>query len=193
MTALLACAAAHATTEAEPLADAAESAAVADKAATNENRSAAQDEASAPFGFRISEGPLTINSEELEADDRGGARKIVFRKQVEARQGDLLVTCDHLEALYPPGSKQPSRLVATSNVHVVQGDQQVWCDKAVYDRAGEKLLCRGNGRFVDGDSELYGREIDIDLARETVRVRGNARVVIQDDGPASSAPAAAQP
>ena len=144
-------------------------------------------EASAPFGFRVNPGPLTINSDELDADDRNGGRKIVFRKHVEVRQGDLKVTCERLEALYPAGSKQPTRLVATGNVQLSQGDQQVWCDEAVFDRVAEKLFCRGNGRFVDRENELRGREIEIDLKRESVRVRGDARVVIRDDSPTSPA------
>jgi lipopolysaccharide export system protein LptA len=187
--ALLACAVAHATPEEGIPANAEAVAAAALPASESDAPAPPSDESGAPvpFGFRVSEGALTINSDELEADDQGGRRKIVFRKNVEVRQGDLKVTCGRLEALYSAGSKQPDRLVATEGVRLTQGDQQVWCDEAVFDRVGEKLLCSGNGRFLDGDHELSGREIEIDLKLETVRVRGDARVVIRDDSPSSPA------
>ena len=187
---LLAGGAAHATPED---AAAARHEAVAPAPSEGEATPVGDTEASLPFGFRVNHGPLTINSDELDADDRNGRRKIVFRKHVEVRQGDLKVTCDRLEALYPAGSKQPNRLVASGHVQLSQGNQRVWCDEAVFDRAGEKLLCRGNGRFVDSDHEMRGREIEIDLKRETVRVRGDARVVIRDDDPTSPASPAVTP
>jgi lipopolysaccharide transport protein LptA len=164
-----------------------------DAVPTEPAASADSAEPDVPFGFRVSHGPLTINSEELDAEDRDGQRKIVFRQNVEARQGDLRVTCGELEALYPAGASQPSRLVARQNVRLAQGDQQVWCDEASFDRVAETLTCRGHGRFLDGDNELRGDEIEIDLKRETVRVRGQARVVIVDEAPPSTAPAAVAP
>ncbi|MBW2271135.1 MAG: hypothetical protein JRH16_21490 [Deltaproteobacteria bacterium] len=185
---LLACAAAHATAE-----EAARPPASPEEAPPDEAPPDAGALPANPFGFSVNGGPLTINSEELDVDDRDGRRTIVFRKHVEARQGDLLVTCERLEALYPAGSNQPDRLVATIDVSLTQGDQQVWCDEAVFDRGQQKLFCRGNGRFLDGDDEMRGREIEMDLRRETVRVRGDARVVIHDDGPASPAPASGAP
>ena len=193
--ALLASAAAHATPEEAAAATPEAVAPVAPAPSGSEALATPADdtEAAVLFGFRVNHGPLTINSDELDADDRNGRRKIVFRKHVVVRQGDLKVTCERLEALYPAGSKQPSQLLATGNVQLSQGDQQIWCDEAVYDRVGEKLLCRGNGRFVDSDNELRGREIEIDLKRETVRVRGDARVVIRDDSPASPASPAVAP
>jgi len=184
---LLACTVAYATPDEGAGASSEAAAAVAPLTAESDASARPSDdsEAPVPFGFRMSEGALTINSEELDADEQGGRRRIVFRKNVEVRQGDLQVSCGRLEALYSAGSSQPDRLVATENVRLVQGNQQVWCDEAVLDRVGEKLLCRGNGRFVDGDQELRGREIEIDLKLETVRVRGDARVVVRDAGLAS--------
>lgn len=139
--------------------------------------------AGAPFGFSTSEGPLEINSDELEAREQGGARTLVFRKNVQAVQGDFRLRCQRLEAAYPAGSSQPSRLLASGDVVLTQGAQKAWCDEAEYQRSAALLVCRGNGRFRDGDNELRGSEIEIDLRSESVKVRGGAQIVIEQDAP----------
>ena len=141
----------------------------------------------APFGFSSwkSDGSLSIHSEDLEAIQKQGARTLVFRKKVRVVQGELSITCGRLEAYYPAKASEPDRLVATGNVHLVQGTQEAWCDETIYDRRAETLVCRGNARFRDGDNTLRGREIHIDLEKETVNVRGGAEVVIQPDDPSS--------
>ncbi|MEE2677710.1 MAG: LptA/OstA family protein [Myxococcota bacterium] len=135
----------------------------------------------APFGFASwqSDAPLSIHSEELEALQSEGARKLVFRKNVRVLQGDLSMECGRLEAYYPAKSNQPDRLVASGSVHLAQGGQEAWCDETVYDRRSEVLVCRGRARFRDGDNTLRGREIHIDLEKETVHVKGGAEVVIE--------------
>jgi len=139
--------------------------------------------ASAPFGFQNwdNQAPLSIQSEEMEAVQRSGARTLVFRNRVRVVQGELAVQCHELEAIYPPDANQPDRLVAKGAVQVAQGRQTAVCDRMVYDRAGDRLTCQGNARFRDGDNEVAGDVIEIDLARESVRVTGGASLVIQPE------------
>ncbi|HJO23385.1 MAG TPA: LptA/OstA family protein [Myxococcota bacterium] len=135
------------------------------------------------FGFSDwqTDGPLSIQSEELEAVQKQGTRTLIFRKNVRVQQGELSMQCERLEAYYPAQANQPTRLVATGKVHLVQGTQDAWCDETLYDRRAETLVCRGNARFRDGDNTLRGREIHIDLAKETVNVMGGAEVIIQPE------------
>ena len=139
--------------------------------------------ASAPFGFRAwkSDAPLSIQSDSLDAAQQAGRRTLVFQNGVRVTQGDLLLNCDRLEAIYPLDANQPDRLVATGSVHVAQGRQQAWCDEAVYDRARQRLRCEGNARFEDAGNQLAGRVIDIDLAKETINVTGGAEILIQPE------------
>ena len=65
--------------------------------------------------------PISIHSDELEASQNGGARRLVFSKNVRVEQGDLQLASARLEAFYPEKSNQPDRLVASGGVHVVQG------------------------------------------------------------------------
>lgn len=136
-----------------------------------------------PFGFHTSAGPLSINSDQLEAIERDtGARTFVFRDNVVATQGDLKVTCDRLEAHYVSGSKQPNRLVAKGNVLLAQGEQQAVCNEAEFDRELSKLICRGDARFREDGNELRGDVIEIDLENESVKALGRTRFVVSDEG-----------
>ena len=135
-----------------------------------------------PFGFRTAGGPLSINSGELEADQRPNSRKLTFTKDVVVTQGDLRVTCDRLEAHYVGEQKQPTRLLARGNVVLAQGDQKAVCDVAELDRDGSKLVCRGNARFREPGNELQGDVIEIDLENESVKALGRTRFVVHEEG-----------
>ena len=64
--------------------------------------------------------PLSIRSDELEALENEGRRRLLFTSNVHIEQGDLLVNSDRLEAFYPPGGSQPDKLVASGHVEVKQ-------------------------------------------------------------------------
>ena len=135
----------------------------------------------AAFGFSGSSAPLSIESEELEAYQKQGARRLLFRKNVRVKQGDLRITSASLEAIYPADSSQPDRLTASGNVVLVQGTRTARCDTAIYDRARAQLICQGNAVYREGDNRLSGDVIEIDLTTERVRVKGGASVLIEPE------------
>jgi lipopolysaccharide transport protein LptA len=138
-----------------------------------------------PFGFQKwnSKDPLKINSDSLEAVQKDGKRKLVFKQNVHVQQGDLSIRCGLLEAFYPKDGNQPDRLVARGHVRMTQAaqDQSASCDLAVYDRVRDRFTCKGNASFRDGDNTLRGSEIEVDLKRETVVVKGGAELFIHPD------------
>jgi lipopolysaccharide export system protein LptA len=125
--------------------------------------------------------PIAINSEELEVLTQDGGRKLVFSRNVEVLQGDVTLNADRLEAIYPEGSSQPDRLVATGHVRVAQGDRRARCEDATYVRVGRVIVCRGRAEVTQGCDRVRGETIEFDLDRERVRVKGAASVVIQPD------------
>ena len=135
----------------------------------------------APFGFGGGDAPLSIESEELEAYQKQGERRLLFRKNVRVKQGDLRLTSANLEAIYPADSSQPDRLTATGNVILVQGTRNARCDTAIYDRASAELTCQGSAVYREGDNRLSGDVIEIDLTTERVRVKGSASVLIEPE------------
>jgi len=120
--------------------------------------------------------PVVIRSEELEATERSGRRVLEFRRNVEVQQGSLLLRAERLSAVYPPDSKQPSRLEAEGGVVVSEGRREARCDRAVYDRLAQRLDCLGHASLRDGDDRVAGDSIRFDLARRSVRVEGGTEL-----------------
>jgi len=120
--------------------------------------------------------PLSIRSDELEAIEADGRRRLVFTTRVQIDQGDLRVNSDHLEAFYPPGGSQPDKLVASGHVRVSQLDRRMLCDRATFFQSEDRLLCVGNAELQQGDDVVRGREIEIFIKQNRVQVRGGATV-----------------
>ncbi len=135
-----------------------------------------------PFSFQKwnRDEPLKINSDQLEAVQKDGRRRLVFKQNVHVQQGDLSIRCNVLEAFYPKDGHQPERLVARGRVRMIQASagQDASCDLAIYDRTRDQFICKGNASFRDGDNTLRGSEIHVDLKRETVQVKGGAELFI---------------
>ncbi len=141
------------------------------------------EKARASFGLDALEGgpALTIRSDELEATEQEGTRTLVFRSQVEVRRGDLTLRADRLQASYPPGAKQPRELVANGGVTVVQGARSARCDRAIYEHAAARIVCRGNAELRDAEDRIRGERIAFDLAERRVSVDGDVRLSLQPD------------
>ncbi|HEY8156779.1 MAG TPA: LptA/OstA family protein [Myxococcota bacterium] len=142
-----------------------------------------RDEKDNPFGLGgfESDQPLSIHSEELEASQTGGTRRLVFKRGVRVEQADMKLQADRLEAFYPEKASQPERLVATGDVRVVQGAREAHCDEATYFRADKRLVCDGHAELRDGDDRVAGARIEFDLASERVVVKGGASVLFHPE------------
>jgi lipopolysaccharide export system protein LptA len=132
--------------------------------------------------------PLSIRSDELEALEEEGRRRLIFTRNVNVEQGDLQVHSDRLEALYPPGGSQPDRLVANGHVRVSQRDKTMLCDKATFYQSEDRLVCTGNAELLQGKDRVQGREIEIFVRQNRVKVKGGAivNVVPASSGPSST-------
>ena len=145
-----------------------------------------------PFGIGgfASDQPLSIHSDELEATQTGGVRRLVFTKGVRVEQADMRLESARLEAFYPEKASQPERLVASGGVRVVQGAREARCDQAIYYRGEERLVCEGHAELRDGDDSVAGEVIEFDLEAERVVVKGGAKVLFHPEPDASAQPVA---
>jgi len=135
--------------------------------------------------------PLSIRSDELEAIEEGGSRRLVFTRNVHVEQDDLQVHSDRLEALYPPGGNQPDRLVAKGHVRVSQLDKTMLCDAATYYQKEDRLVCIGNAELRQGQDRVRGKEIEIFVRQNRVKVKGGAVVNVAPAKEAGAAKSAA--
>jgi lipopolysaccharide transport protein LptA len=138
------------------------------------------------FGVLETHEPIEIESRELDVVTlEDGGRQLNFRESVHVRQGAARLSCDGLEAWYPPGQREPERLIARGAVEIVQGDRRARCEEAVYLRSAQTLTCGGGAQLLQGCDVVRGREIEFDLANDRVRVRGEASVLIHPKGEAA--------
>jgi lipopolysaccharide export system protein LptA len=181
------------------LARAADPAASSDPAVPPKEAGAAAPEAAAPADseqnvsmFPIKgDKPLSIRSDELEAIEEGGRRRLVFTRAVNVEQADLKVQADRLEALYPPGGDQPDRLIANGRVRVSQRDKTMLCDAATFYQSEDRLVCTGNAELRQGGDRVRGKEIEIFVKQNRVKVRGGAMVNVSPEGENTQASASA--
>jgi lipopolysaccharide export system protein LptA len=135
--------------------------------------------------------PLSIRSDELEAIEEGGRRRLLFTRNVNIEQGDLRVHSDRLEALYPPGGNQPDKLIANGHVKVVQRDKTMLCDAATYYQTQDRLVCTGNAELQQGTDRVRGKEIEIFPKLNRVKVKGGAVVNVAGDSGKAAPPVSA--
>ena len=148
------------------------------RAAAHEVAGAAEGTSDAPFslGGFDRKAPVLIRAGELEATEQDGGRVLVFRRNVEVNQATLELHADRLSAVYPGGSKEPSRLEAEGNVTVREGDRDARCERVVYDRPARSLDCFGQAALRGGTDRMAGEAIRFDLARRSVAAGGGTEV-----------------
>lgn len=151
------------------------------RAALRKVEQATQPGGGAPFslGDFDRNAPVVIQADELDASEQEGRRVLEFRRNVQAHQGSLSLSSKRLFALYPEGSKQPTRLEAEGGVVVREGLREARCERVVYDRLARRLDCIGAAALSDGDDRIGGRNIRFDLAQRTVSVDGGSEVLFE--------------
>ncbi len=133
-----------------------------------------------------SEAPIEIKAEEAEIINRDGGRNLVFKRNVSVRQANVTLLSDYLEATYRKGESEPERLVARGKVFVDQGERRARCDRAVYVRSAQQLICTGHAELVQGCDIVRGQSIEFFLGEDRARVEGAASIVIRPDSEAEA-------
>lgn len=127
------------------------------------------------------EAPIEIKADEAEIVSRAEGRDLVFQRNVLVRQANVTLRSDRLEASYRRGESEPDRLVAEGRVFVDQDGRQAQCDRAIYSRAAQELICSGHAELVQGCDIVRGELIHFDLSGDRARVQGAASIVIRPE------------
>ena len=99
---------------------------------------------------------------------------------MRATQDNLRLTCDWLEALYPPDGGNAQRITARGSVRLEQPGTTITCTELIYDSPACRVLCTSEPAVVvRGDDVLKGREIELDLCKGTLKVRGGAALQLR--------------
>ena len=145
-------------------------------------------DAAKQLGFQLQPGEdVRIDAEELALVrvEQGSGERLVFRKRVTLRQGDLTMSCQELEAFYPKGTQGPmQRVEARGGVDIKQGDTSLRCGSAVYEAERCEMTCGSDGKpalLQRGCDVLRGRQITFNTCTGAIGVDGAARLEVSVD------------
>jgi lipopolysaccharide export system protein LptA len=114
--------------------------------------------------------PIEITSDSVETFVKD--HLIVFKGNVTARQKDMVIYADALEALIIEDGKGIEKVTADGNVKIQQGLRVANCQKAIYYNVDRKVVLTGDPRVYEGENMVSGEEIIVDIEKNRVEVKG---------------------
>ncbi len=114
--------------------------------------------------------PIDITSDKVEAFWKENL--IIFKGNVIARQKDMVIYADSVEALIVEDGKGIERVIAGGNVKIQQGLRVANCGKAVFYNLDQKVILTGDPKVSEGDNIVSGDEIIFDIDKNRVEVKG---------------------
>ena len=114
--------------------------------------------------------PIDITSDRVETYSKENL--VVFKGNVTARQKDIVIYADVLEAMIVEDGKGIERVVADGNVKIQQGLRVASCKKAVFYNLDQKVVLTGDPRVWEGSNMVSGDEIILDIKQDRVEVKG---------------------
>jgi lipopolysaccharide transport protein LptA len=114
--------------------------------------------------------PIDIISDQVETYTK--ENRIIFRGSVVARQRDIAIYADSIEAMTVSEGKGIERVIASGNVKVQQGPRVANCQRAVFHNPEQKVFLTGDPKVWEGENMVSGEEIVFDIARNWVEVKG---------------------
>ncbi|HUL30734.1 MAG TPA: lipopolysaccharide transport periplasmic protein LptA [Thermodesulfobacteriota bacterium] len=117
--------------------------------------------------------PIDITSDKVEAYWKENL--IIFRGNVVARQKDMVIYADSLEAVTIEEGKGIDRVTAGGNVKIQQGLRVANCQKAIFYNIDQKVVLTGDPKVSEGENIVSGDEIIVDIDKNRVEVKGGSR------------------
>ena len=124
--------------------------------------------------------PIDITSDRVETYSKENL--IIFKGNVMARQKDIVIYSDSLEAMVIEGGKGIERVIAGGNVKIQQGIRVANCQKAVFYNIDQKLVLTGDPKVWEGENMVSGDEIVFYIEQNRIEVnrglsgRGKAKI-----------------
>jgi len=116
--------------------------------------------------------PIDITSDKVETYSKENL--IVFKGNVMARQKDIVIYADSLEAVIMEDGKKIEKVIAGGNVKIQQGLRVASAQKAVFYNADQKVILTGEPKVLEGDNIVSGEEIIFDIEKDRFEVKGGS-------------------
>ncbi|HSB07613.1 MAG TPA: lipopolysaccharide transport periplasmic protein LptA [Thermodesulfobacteriota bacterium] len=114
--------------------------------------------------------PIDITSDTVETYTKENL--ILFKGNVTARQKDMVIYADSLEAVILEGGKGIEKVIAGGNVKIQQGLRVANCEKAVFYNLDKRVILTGDPKVSEGDNTVSGEEIVFDIEQNRIEVKG---------------------
>jgi len=114
--------------------------------------------------------PIDITSDRV--DTYSKENLIVFKGNVTARQKDIVIYADSLEATIIEGGKGIEKVIAGGNVKIQQGLRVADCQKAIFYNIDQKMVLTGDPKVWEGDNMVSGNEIVFHIEQNRIEVKG---------------------
>ena len=114
--------------------------------------------------------PIDITSSQLEANLK--SHIVIFKGNVVAKQGDVVLYCDTLTAYYDAKDKNITMIVSTGDVKITKKDMIATGDEAVFDNVKKLLTLTGSPRIWQANNIIEGTKIVFYLGTDRIYVEG---------------------
>jgi outer membrane protein assembly factor BamD len=116
--------------------------------------------------------PIEIISDRVETYT--GDNLILFKGNVVARQQDMVIYADSVDAVLAEEGKGIEKVIAGGNVKITQGVRTAQSQKAVFDNVEKKVVLTGDPKVWEGEQLISGDEIIFDIDRNRVEIKGGS-------------------
>jgi outer membrane protein assembly factor BamD len=124
--------------------------------------------------------PVDIVADSVEGFEKD--RRVLFKGSVVARQEDLYIFADTMEAFTNEQSNEIDRVVARGNVRIVKKDRTATANEGTFDNKSRIVSLKGNVIVFSGTDRVTGELVTYYVDKERVVVEGEkekkARITI---------------
>jgi len=126
--------------------------------------------AAAPFGLSDKRGPIHIESDTVEGNQRQNT--VTFKGNVIAKQDENTLYANTLVVSSDPNTKRIKEIVATGQVKIVQGERRATSQKATFHQDENKVVLDGEAVLREGENVIRGERVIYYVDEERSVVEG---------------------
>ncbi|MGX9352525.1 lipopolysaccharide transport periplasmic protein LptA [Shimia sp. W99] len=123
--------------------------------------------------------PVEVTADSLSVNQNDGSA--VFKGNVDVSQGDMRMTADVVNVHYTSDSSGISRLVATGDVLIVQGEDVAEADSAEYSIESGTVVMTGNVTVVQGPNTISADSMTLNLTDNTAEMHGRVKTILRTE------------
>ncbi|MEN6617049.1 MAG: lipopolysaccharide transport periplasmic protein LptA [Syntrophorhabdus sp.] len=132
------------------------------------------------LGFLDQKKPIDIISDTMEGFDK--EKYVFFKGNVVAKQDDLYIYSDLMEAYMSPDTNEIDKANAKGHVRIIKQNRTATCQEAYFDNVKGTILLKGNAVVTSGKDRVEGDEVTYyvneDRAVVTAQKEKKAKVTI---------------